>query len=48
VIFTDGSWGIHSALEVDEMIDDPDDIVHQAIPVNAILREFIAYETTSR
>lgn len=48
VIFDDGSWGIHNADESHEMIDDegPEGkIVHQAIPFNAIFREFITWES---
>lgn len=43
VVYKDGSWGYHSALEVDELIDQPE--FHQAIPVNAVLRDFIQFET---
>jgi hypothetical protein len=47
VVYTDGSWGIHPALEVRD--GRPRRLTfHQAIPVNALLRDFIAYETTSR
>jgi hypothetical protein len=49
VIFDDGSWGIHNAVETDEMLDDDgphSKVVHQGIPFNAIFREFIAYESS--
>lgn len=42
VIFQDGSWGFHSALEVDELVNEPE--FHQAITLNAVLRDFIHYE----
>lgn len=47
VIFDDHSWGIHPATEAYEMVEDPahDRDVHQAIPISALIREFIAYES---
>jgi hypothetical protein len=44
VIFADGSWGFHTALEVDELVHQEG--FHQAIPMNAIFRDFINYETS--
>lgn len=44
VIFADGSWGFHSAIEVDELCGQPE--FHQAIPMNAIFRDFIDHETS--
>jgi hypothetical protein len=49
VIFDDGSWGIHNAVETDELLDEEgphSKVVHQGIPFNAIFREFIAYESS--